>query len=405
MPTSTGAVRAFQYGLIIFALTALIGLANATKIFGDISRDTLLTHLHSGTLGWITMGIIGVAIWIFDGEEDTLPRNVAVSAVCTAAYVLAFWSGNFIARAIFGSIELLVIIYWWWWVVRRALAHGYNRLDVPRLSVTLGMTTLIIGSTLGVLMQILFATSGGIPQNVDLVGAHAFAQVAGYLVLVAAGVAEWRLTGGGSRSVAGQAQVWLLFLAGIVLVVGSLSGIPTLQLPATILQVIALVIIAVRFGVRAMALGWGSVDGARHAAIALPFLVVGIALEIMLIFAFISSEGDFTKVPSGLIPAVSHAIFIGVTTNVLFACVLALGAGRERFWPWADHVIFWGLNIGAASFIAALLVSGSAQGTGMFAHPVAFTAPIMGLSALLAIVTFSMRLQSAAEMAPAAAPA
>ena len=30
--------RAFQYGLGIFALTALIGLANAIKIFGTIDQ-------------------------------------------------------------------------------------------------------------------------------------------------------------------------------------------------------------------------------------------------------------------------------------------------------------------------------------------------------------------------------
>jgi len=39
-----GTIRAFQYGLAIFALTALIGLFNATKIIGDIDRNTLLTH-------------------------------------------------------------------------------------------------------------------------------------------------------------------------------------------------------------------------------------------------------------------------------------------------------------------------------------------------------------------------
>jgi hypothetical protein len=113
--TSTATTRAFQYGLIIFALTALIGLMNATKIIGEIDRNTLLTHLHSGTLGWITMGVIGVAAWLFAGNGPTLSRNVMLSALATAAYVLAFWSGNFFARAIFGALELVVILGWWWW--------------------------------------------------------------------------------------------------------------------------------------------------------------------------------------------------------------------------------------------------------------------------------------------------
>jgi len=87
---------AFQYGLAIFTLTALLGLANATQLFGALDRNTLLTHLHSGTLGWITMGVIGLAIWLFGAEGKTMA--IRVSALSTAAYVLAFWSGNFYAR-------------------------------------------------------------------------------------------------------------------------------------------------------------------------------------------------------------------------------------------------------------------------------------------------------------------
>ena len=130
-----GEVRsAFQYGLLIFTLTALIGLANATQLLGTLDRATLLTHLHSGTLGWITMGVIGLAIWMFGGSG--LNTAVRLSALSTAAYVLAFWSNNFTARAVFGVTELLVIFYWWWWVVSRGSAEGFGRLDIPKLSVT-----------------------------------------------------------------------------------------------------------------------------------------------------------------------------------------------------------------------------------------------------------------------------
>ena len=70
---------AFQYGLAIFTLTALLGLANATQLFGALDRNTLLTHLHSGTLGWITMGVIGLTIWLFGAQGKTMA--VRVSAV------------------------------------------------------------------------------------------------------------------------------------------------------------------------------------------------------------------------------------------------------------------------------------------------------------------------------------
>jgi hypothetical protein len=90
-------------------------------------------------------------------------------------------------------------------------------------------------------------------------------------------------------------------------------------------------------------------------------------------------------------------------TNVLFGAVLALGA--PRVWPWADQVVFWGLNLGAAAFVVVLLTVGSSGGAGAFAHPVPFTAPIMGLSVLLGIATFSMRLAGAPAMATAPARA
>jgi len=142
------------------------------------------------------MGVIGIAIWIFAREREDLFAPVMLSALCTAAYVMAFWSGVYILRGVFGLAELGVIVYWWWFVFTRArAAGGIGRLDISKLSVLLGLTTLVIGSTLGVIVQVLLATNTALPTSADLVGAHASAQTGGYLVLVAAGFAEWQLTG------------------------------------------------------------------------------------------------------------------------------------------------------------------------------------------------------------------
>jgi len=405
--------RAFQYGLIIFTLTALLGLANATQLFGTLDRNTLLTHLHSGTLGWITMGVIGISIWIFGGSGSTLARNVMLSALATAAYVLAFWSGNFQARAIFGTIELLVILYWWWFAVSHGMAEGFGRLDIPKLSVIFGLTTLVIGSTLGVIMQVILGTGNQLPTSTDLVGAHASAQIGGYLVLVAAGFAEWRLTGGGKRSTAGIAQISLLFVGGLLLSVSLLLGSalgPQLAqaLPgiATLLSILGIVIVAVRFGRAALAAPWGSASGIRHIAIAVGFLVLGVTLEAILVQQFIAAQGDQSKVSIGLLHALDHTMFVGLMTNVLFGAILVgVASDRPRVWPWADQVVFWGLNIGVAGFVATLLIAGSGEGAKPFTNPVAFIAPVMGLSALLGIATFSMRLSNAPAAVRAPSPA
>jgi hypothetical protein len=400
-PSATA--RAFQYGLGIFALTALLGLANATQLFGALDRNTLLTHLHSGTLGWITMGVFGVAIWVFGGNGGTLSRNIGLSALATAAYVLAFWSGNFYARAVFGVVELVVIVGWWLWVFRRVTAVGYANLTTPKLSIALGLTTLVIGSTLGVIVQILYATNTLNPQNAVLIGGHASAQVGGYLILVGAGIAEWLLNPNAVRSRAGEIQSWALFLAGITLAVGLIANVQPLTLVSNVLQIVGVVIVAARIGGRALGASWGVATGVRHAAMTTGFLVLGIVLLIILVQQFVAAQGDPSKVSVGLLHALDHTLFVGVMTNVLFGSILAVGAPRT--WPWADHVIFWGLNIGAASFIAVLLVVGSGEGAAPFTHPVAYTAPIMGLAALLGVITFSVRLANApvAERAPAPA--
>jgi len=389
--------RAFQFGLGIFALTALLGLANATRVFGALSTDTLLTHLHSGTLGWITMGVIGVTIWMFAGNGGTLSRNVGLSGVATALYVLAFWSGNFPARALFGTLELLVILYWWWWAASQAMREGFGRIDVPKLSVVLGLTILTIGAIVGVTIQLFLALGLMLPTSPDLIGTHASAQVGGYLVLVSAGIAEWRLAGPGGRSRAGLAQAWILFLGGVLLAMGVGMNIQPLEGIATLFQVIGIVIIATRFGMKALRTPWGAATGIRHIAISVPFLVLGLILEIWFLASIIQAQGDFTKVSAGLNHALDHSFFIGVMTNSLFGVILLAtsSAGAARVWPWADDVIFWGLNIGAASFIAVLLTVGSGYAAGPFQHPVAYTASLMGLSALLGIITFQMRLGAA----------
>jgi len=400
--------RAFQFGLGIFGLTALLGLANATRIFGALSSDTLLTHLHSGTLGWITMGVIGVAVWMFAGSGANLSRNVMLSGLATAAYVLAFWSGNFPARALFGALELLVILYWWWWALSQARREGLGRIDVPKLSLVLGLTILTIGAIIGVTIQVFLALGIKLPTSPELIGTHASAQIGGYLVLVSAGIAEWRLSGPGGRTRAGLAQTWALFLGGLLLAIGVGMNIAPLQGIATLFQVIGIVIVGVRFGLKALMAPWGEAGGTRHIAIAVPFLVLGLILEITFLAAIIQAEGDFTKISLGMIHALDHSFFIGVMTNVLFGMILIATAEQAaaRAWPWADHVIFWGLNLGAASFIAVLLTVGSGYNAGPFQHPVAYTASLMGLSALLGIVTLSMRL-GAARRSPqmATAPA
>jgi hypothetical protein len=348
---------------------------------------------------------------MFARDREDLDAAVILSALATAAYVMAFWSGVFILRGVFGLAELAVIAYWWWFVYARVQAQGgIARLELSKLSVLGGLTILVIGSTLGVIVQVLLATGNALPTNADLVGGHASAQIGGYLVMVAAGFAEWQLTGSAKRTTLGLAQVYLLFAGGLLLSVSVLLASalgPQLAqaLPgiATLLTLAGAVIVIVRIGRAALAAPWMATTGTRHIAIAVAFLLLGLILQAVLVQQLIAAQGDFSQVSVGLIHAYDHAMFVGLMTNAIFGAILTTLSDRPRVWPWADQVIFWGLNVGVAGFIAVLLIVGSGEGKGAFTHPVAFVAPIMGLSALLAIATYLMRFMPARRAARARA--
>src|SRR5260370_678748 len=158
--------------MVIFVITVGIGILNGLHLVGHLSQDVLLTHVHAGTLGWITLSVFAVCLWLFsEGKAPTeKSRSVRVMSILAAIsiplYVLAFLSGNFIARAVFGFPVLLLMIGFFGWIVARSLQV---RVTVARLALLGALFTLIVGSVLGVLLQIQFAS------NKALLPAGAFA--------------------------------------------------------------------------------------------------------------------------------------------------------------------------------------------------------------------------------------
>jgi hypothetical protein len=387
-----------QTALIVFIATPVIGILNGTKALGDLSRDTILTHVHAGTLGWITLGAFAMVLWLFGpavpASKDRNTRMLAIlSAVAIPVYVAAFFSGNLPARAVTGTLLLLLILMWAVFAVGAARGIGFGRLSVPQLAVMFALITFVIGSSLGVLIQIQLATGATI-LSPEATGAHAAAQVTGYLALMAVGLIDWRLLGEASRrTIAATVMVLALFVSGLAIATGLLLNIIPLAGLATPLELVAVGILLARVGRPALA-ALGS-PATRHFAIAVPFLILNIALTIILIVRVVSS-GSTQDLPFGLIIALDHAMFVGTMTNVLFGVLLAATAS-QRVWAWADDLIFWGMNLGVAVFIVALLADARDLER--------FTAPVMGAAVLLAIATFTLRLRSGRTAATAPAPA
>lgn len=397
-----------QAALLIFIFTVSIGILNGLDIM-DFDRKQLMSHVHAGTLGWITLGFLAACLWVFTegrtvtGWQAAAPRWLGLAAaIASVFYAYAFYVGNLDWRLIGGSLTLAALVGFYFWIIVQMRG---SVLSTPRLGLFAAATTLTIGAVVGVLLGIwLKGELQSLPRTLFVT--HPTTMVVGYLVLAGMALSEWRLdpeSAGKPASKGGWAQVALPFIGGLVLTVGALSNNPMvigLYLP---FQVIGIIIYFVRLGPKMMAVSWLAGDSGRHYAISAIFLVANVALITYLIINFVSGAygdpPDFALIPSWMIFAMDHAMFIGVMTNGLFGLVNEVSTERRSFWPWADHALFWGMNVGAVGFVVGL-----AQKSALIKQTFS---PIMGIATLIAIVTYTVRLQrrSARSQESASAPA
>src|SRR5918996_4617049 len=219
MPTSVR--NLFRAALVLFVITVVIGILNGLDIW-DPPRGALLTHVHAGTLGWITLAVFGGAVWMF-GAEDGADALGSFSIFALAAYVLAFWSVDLtspttIQRPIGGALAFIAMIWIAVWVLRAKRGRAWT---VPQFGMALALVFLLIGAVLGVLLGLQLAQVEIVaPENAEnLSGSHPAAMVLGFVVLAALALAEWMLRGddapllGGDRP--GAIQMGAMFLAGL----------------------------------------------------------------------------------------------------------------------------------------------------------------------------------------------
>ena len=218
----------FQTALLMFLITISLGMARGLGLIDFENRNQTLTHLHSGTIGWITLGIFAAVLWLYGGREARragdgfVTTTALILVVAVPLYLVAWWTGNLPFRAVTGAAVLLGIVMYVGWIVRQAARIGYRSLTTPRLGAVIGLVTLVLGSTLGVLLQIQFATDGlQLPEG--SIGAHAETQISAYLVLVAMSLAYWQLLGD-DRTKRGTWMVWLFFAGGAIIAVALLAN-------------------------------------------------------------------------------------------------------------------------------------------------------------------------------------
>lgn len=370
--------------LAIFTVTVVIGILNGTDLV-DFGHNAILTHVHAGTLGWLTLGVMATTLWVFS-EDGTMPGSRAstrwlarLAAVSIVLYIGAFYSGNLVARAVLAVPVLTAILWFLGWIWR---ASRSRRLSDVRLGIIGSVVMLLFGGTIGTLLQVQLATGTQIfPADADVAGAHVVAMVFSYLILFGMAVAEWQLNRPPAHRLTRGAlfQIGLLVLAGILSAMALIFNVQALPPVGIALEIAAVLTFLARLGRPLLRTHWLEAGSARQFALSASFVVVAVALVVATIAVYIGVEGDLNRFPNGLAVATDHATFIGVMTNALFALLLAATERvDEAHSKWLAEVTFWGMNVGLAGFLVGLLADAEVLKQ-------VFT-PIMGVSILAAIV-------------------
>lgn len=398
-----GAARlTFLGAMLLFVTTIVIGILNGLDVYTP-DHDTLIGHVHAGTLGWITLALSGMAMLAFTKGRSLSAAEVATGrrlawAITGAItlYVAAFYTGDAITdriqRPIAGTLLLIVMIWFLFWLFG---AQKHVTRTVARLGFLLAFVSMVIGAVFGVILGL--ATAGkevpGLSADTAeaVAEAHPPAMVVGFLILAALAMIEWLL---GDRDAAGNrsgvVQMWLLFAAGILSIVAFIGDLVDQLLgPANLMMIVGVVMALVRHRASLKPAAWKGAGIGLYARFATLFLLGYLVLLTIIVARFVSGSMDpdaMTPSDEGLIIALDHSMFVGVMTATLFGALAAMRAGTALVL--SDKVLLWGVNIGLVGFLIGLITTEN-----IFKQ--IFT-PLMGLALLHGIATYFMAVRKQA---------
>lgn len=396
----------FIVAMVLFVFTIVVGILNGMDVYSP-DHDTLMTHVHAGTLGFITLSVAGTAMLVFtEGRElsEHLVSRAKVLAWTLAAaiglYVLAFFAGDRIPgdrvqRPIVGSLLFIVVLWFGWWLFKQN--KGYDRSSVVRLGLGLSWVSLIVGATLGVLLGI-FSARGEVPglgndAAAALADAHPPSMVIGFLVLAAVSITEWLIRDPKPfrEDRWGVAQMLVTFTAGILVIIALVGSIDPLLGPANMMELFAVGILVVRLRHQLMPAGWKGAGVSVYGRVSILFLIADLVVLTYLVSQVISEAMDFdalTDAQFGLILTLDHLMFVGVMAIALFG-VMAKGAHPDGLTT-VDKIVLWGVTIGITGFAIGLLT--------VTPEIKRISTPVLGLALLIGIGSYVVELTKASSL-------
>jgi hypothetical protein len=384
----TGAERILLFGALgMLLVSAVLGAGPGVGAAG--SGAVLRTHVHAGSLGWITLAVLAVALRMVDGGDRPVGSSRLASGLswlattAIAAFVVTDVAGSADGEAWAGTAALAAIVAFLVWlaaVSRRAGAAW----TVPRLAMAAALAVLVVGSLVGA-MSAGAAASGDMTAAASLASSHSAILAVPFVVLASTSVLEWSAVPSSRPpplTTAGLVQVGALVLAAAAVTAGVL-GHDLVLVEANIPLVFAgIAIFGVRVGPVVLTAGW-----AKSSRIWLVTSTVALAVDVGLFAHVVFEIGtrryvSINTVPQWLLFTVDHVTFVAVGTTALFGAIAAM-AGREDRWPVTDALAAAGLVLGLAATAAGI-------GSGSLAlQQVAAT--VFGVSVLAATAVAGMR--------------
>ena len=388
--------------LALFLINNYFGFDNALTE-GVIPRWQVLIHLHAGSIGWITLSAITMAVWLYSGTRELSETYVNRVKILTWFVILAF--GGYIVSfglafsqgdnfmfllPIFGTLSATAI--WVGLIFSIVQFRASEVKTAPQLMILCALLIASLGALMGVLLGLENALKVEIIPGADRIGAHA-AVMDSYLLLFSSAVVGWFLgrNASGKYTRGALAQAILLTLGPILAWLGLILDFEPLIGAVAPLFVVAAIIFAVRNARGVIKLnplrkgpgGWvffGSI-----------WTVLWAFIFVYLISIFISEGVD--DVSGGLIVLFVHAGFVGMMTNLIFGVLSVRGYAARNILSWVEPAGLWLMNLGLILFVILKYTADSRLGS-----------IVMGIGVVLGVITMIVRLLSKEEsQEPAAA--
>jgi len=389
---SIGQALLLRGALLMLIASAALG-TGAGASAGEFLGGGMNAHVHLGSLGWMTLAVLGVAVAMLDEPSERLHvrLEVALSAlalVAVVAFVVATATHAVAGQAWAGTAAMAALMAF---VVHLAVRWRSSPvISEATLAMAAALMVLLGGSVLGVLSASA-ADSGKLDSASDLASSHAAVLSVPFVLLAGTALVAWSAgdrvhTTPSAVGTAGLVQVGLLLLGAAALFGGALTDSLALVEANVPLQAGGIGLFLVRVGARVLERGWLRRGRAWLVTCSL-FLAVEVGLFAHVVFEIGRQRyPSIDLVPEWLLFAVDHVTLVGIGTAALFGAVAAISPRAGELWEATDAPAAAGTAVGLAGMAAGIGVKSQAV-------EIAFGA-ISGVSLLVAAAAAARRVHA-----------